>query len=143
MKPSDLAKCGSEHGHQAALCCWVRLPHVQQLAPAARKIYAIPNGGGRSKGDAAKLKAEGVTAGIPDLHLPVPLGRYPGLYIEMKKPGEERTARGGLSEKQEIKIAELRTSGYCVVVCYSWQEAALTIARYLQVPELEHMIYED
>lgn len=47
-------------------------------------IYAIPNGGGRSKAEGGRLKAEGVRAGVPDLFLPVPVGMHHGLYIELK-----------------------------------------------------------
>ena len=38
--------------------------------PACRWLHAIPNGGNRSAVTGARLKAEGVKRGIPDLFLP-------------------------------------------------------------------------
>lgn len=45
---------------------------------------SLPEWGSRNKAEAVKLKQMGVKAGIPDLCLPVPMGMYNGLYIEMK-----------------------------------------------------------
>ena len=51
-------------------------------------LFAIPNGGARNKITGAKLKAEGVRKGIPDLFLSVPSipgwECYNGMYMELK-----------------------------------------------------------
>jgi hypothetical protein len=54
---------------QAAIVEWVR------IAAAGVLIFAVPNGGFRSKAEAARLKWTGVLAGIPDLVIIAPIGR--------------------------------------------------------------------
>lgn len=107
--------------------------------PTLRRLYAILNGGKRPKPEAARMKAMGGRAGIPDLHLPVGrlfhidsnhprtarVGRYLSLYIEMKRPG------GKLSPDQVREIAELRQSGNCVQVCDSLDSAWAVLCWYL------------
>jgi hypothetical protein len=62
-------------------------------------IFAIPNGGLRSKGEAARLKWTGVVAGIPDLAVVAPGGRL--FFIEVKAPGNS------LSESQKAMVDRL------------------------------------
>lgn len=60
--------------------------------PALRmNLFAIPNGGRRSKVEAGIMKGEGVRAGVADMFLAVPSDRaiisgrvYHGLFIEFK-----------------------------------------------------------
>lgn len=47
-------------------------------------IFAIPNGGSRNVIEAARLKREGVLAGVADLMILKPNESYYGLFIEMK-----------------------------------------------------------
>lgn len=79
---------------------------------------------------AAALKAEGVKSGVPDLVLPVPHGNYPGLYLELKVPGRERTRNGGRSDEQVRWHKRLRAQGYAVVTAYGWQAACWVIYTY-------------
>ena len=75
----------SEHDEQANLINWVNLwvTHIPELAT----LYAIPNA--QKFGSAtneqkirtiAKLKAEGLKPGVPDLHLPVSIQMAPGKW---------------------------------------------------------------
>lgn len=78
-------------------------------------LYAIPNGGKRPNAVmGAKLKREGVVAGVPDLHLELPShdNKYSSLYIEMKTP------KGRLQQSQEewIGAARKHTTAKCEVV---------------------------
>jgi hypothetical protein len=57
---------------------------MESKYPALRMLHAIPNGGHRHKATAARLKAAGVKAGVPDICLPVARGDWHGLYIELK-----------------------------------------------------------
>lgn len=56
------------------------------------QVFAVPNGGGRSKIEAAILKGTGTMAGVPDLIISRPLGHV--AYIEIKAD------KGRLSEPQ-------------------------------------------
>lgn len=74
-------------------------------------IYHVPNGGKRSKVEAAILKGMGVRAGVSDLVIPVPILHRPlagnetvGLYIELKAKGGRLTAdqRAWLDQMREL-----------------------------------------
>lgn len=90
-------------------------------------MFHIPNGGARSKSEAARFKAAGVKAGVPDIFLPCPRGRYNGLFIELK-----RIKGGRVSGDQEVYLRELAQMNYAVYVCFGWEQAAKTITDYLE-----------
>ena len=92
--------------------------------PGIEWMYHVPNGGSRNATEAARLKAQGVKAGVPDICLPVPMGQYHGLYIELKA-GKNRP-----TERQLAWMRALSSLGYAVRVCYGWQDAAQTILSY-------------
>lgn len=96
--------------------------------PELELLYHVPNGGHRSKAEAGRFKAEGVKAGVPDLCLPIPRGRYHGLYIELKRIRDGRT-----SENQDKWLAALQAQGYMAVVCKGWEAAAETLKSYLEL----------
>ena len=75
----------TESAEQIAFVSWFESTFPTVL------IFAIPNGGFRHKATAARLKAEGLRKGVPDLY--VPKWR---LWIEMK-----RTKGGSLSADQK------------------------------------------
>lgn len=81
----------SEHEIQVAYFANVNDPSEQLRRPALALMFAVPNGGHRALAVAAKLKAEGVKRGVPDVWGPFPRGRYCGLVIEFKRPGETTT----------------------------------------------------
>lgn len=132
MTPEQLAAGGSEDGHQAALFCWIQMNQHDPKLPGVDKMFAIPNGGARSAATGARLKMTGVRRGVPDTFLPVPFGRYAGLFIEMKKPGdkEAKKAKGRTSSEQDVYIEFLQAHHYAVEVCYTWEEAVAAIKRY-------------
>lgn len=129
MKPEDLAKSGTESGHQRAVFCWAALN--TKRFPELKWLHHIPNGG--SRGDDAKsrairganLKAEGVRTGVSDLMLPVKRGDWSGLYIEMKKPG------GKESPEQKEFGAFVKSQGFGYVCCDTWEKAVQVIEKYL------------
>lgn len=123
MKPEDLAKSGTEHGHQMAVFQWAN-QHKEEW-PELVWLYAIANGGERNIIVAASLKAEGVKAGVSDTCLPVSRRGYHGLYIEMKKP------KGKESPEQKAFGAFLTTQGYLYRCCDDWMKAATTLAWYM------------
>lgn len=99
---------------------------------AAKLIYHVPNGGHRVKAVAAKLKAQGVKAGIPDLVLPMARGGYFGLYIEFKaKPPYD----AAVSPSQDACIQALLEQGYLAIVCRGAIDASEAIRAYLLQPQ--------
>jgi len=90
----------TEHEEQREVVKWFRQTH------RGVRIFAIPNGGQRSLATAARLKVEGVSAGVPDLHVPAW-----SLWIEMK-----RTKGGSVSAEQKDWIAYLEgVKHWCIV----------------------------
>jgi hypothetical protein len=90
----------TEHEEQRELVRWFR-----QTWPGVR-IFAIPNGGARSKATAGRLKAEGVSPGVPDLFIPAW-----GLWLEMK-----RIKGGSVSAEQKEWMAYLESVGFSCIV---------------------------
>lgn len=107
----------SEHSEQCAVIDYCKIRRYP--------VFAIPNGGSRNKAEAVKLKAEGVSAGVPDLFLPIPKQEFHGLFIEMKV-GRNRT-----SAEQDEWIALLRKNGYRAEVCYGADAAIKAIDEYI------------
>ena len=97
----------SEHLEQVRLVSWFR-----KTWPGVR-IFAIPNGGGRSMAQGASLKAEGVTAGVPDLFIPAW-----GVWIEMK-----RATGGVVSPVQRDWVAYLEGIGHLVIIGRGFEDA--------------------
>ena len=82
-----------ESQNQQALFRWAELSLSKY--PGLEMLYAIPNGGYRNKITAARLKREGVKAGVLDINLDVAGHGYHGLRIEMKsKKGYLTKAQG-------------------------------------------------
>ena len=97
----------TEHEEQRNFVRWFR-----QTYPDVR-IFAIPNGGGRSKTTAGKLKAEGVSPGVPDLFVPAW-----ALWIEMK-----RQKGGSVSLEQKDWHAYLISIGHKVLIAKGFADA--------------------
>jgi hypothetical protein len=96
----------TEHEEQRELVMWFR-----QNYPA--RIFAIPNGGQRSRTTGGKLKAEGVSAGVPDLYIPAWR-----CWIEMK-----REKGGKISPVQKDWIVYLKGIGDTVIIGNGCEDA--------------------
>lgn len=126
----------SEHTEQVLLFRWAkfaendrRIPQIVingEIMSVLEFLHAIPNGGYRNKTTAAKLKAEGVKPGVPDINLPYPVGKYHGLYIEMK-----RESGGRASSDQKKFIAYLQSQNYAACVCKGFEEAQKALLDYI------------
>jgi hypothetical protein len=115
-----------EHQEQKAFFEFAAL-HFKKH-PELELIYAIPNGGHRHKAVAAKMKAEGVKDGVPDMCLPVARGPYHALYIEMKAPYKKNHK---LPTNQQWWKIRLTGEGNGHSVCYDWEDAWDTVMAYL------------
>jgi rhodanese-related sulfurtransferase len=97
----------SEHYEQREFVSWFRKTY-----PDVR-IFAIPNGGWRSRITAAKLKAEGASPGVPDLFIPAWL-----VWVEMK-----RSKGGMLSDKQKDWRQYLLSIGHTFILANGKEQA--------------------
>lgn len=117
----------SEAQEQTALFAWADQCVRLGVHPELKMMYAVPNGGRRDRVEAAHLKQQGVRAGVPDICLAVPRGKYHGLYIEMK------VGRNKATDKQNEWLADLSHYGYAVKICYSCLAARAAIEKYLSL----------
>jgi hypothetical protein len=99
---------------QASVVEWFRT-----VAPHAL-IFAVPNGGLRSKAEASRLKWTGVVAGVPDLVIVAPGGRV--FFIEIKAQS------GGLSSAQRAIHESLTALGMPPAIVRSIDDARLAFA---------------
>ena len=123
-EPKGRKKAFSEE-HYIQVACVTKFraehPHLAKL------LFAVPNGGGRSKAQGGILKAEGVVRGVSDLLLLVPAGKYHGLCIEMKRE------KGGRWEPWQQEWKELvESQGYKYIVCHGQKEFETQTELYLK-----------
>jgi len=86
----------------------------------------VPNGGRRDATTGARLKDEGVVAGVADLILLVPCKGYSALLIEMK------TAKGRLSDTQKLWRKDITSKDeYRYVECHSFEDFRKAVKEYL------------
>ena len=115
----------AEHREQVKLFAWAEWERIDR--PELGLLFAVPNGGRRDKVTGARLKAEGVKAGVPDVWLPVARQGFHGLVIEMK--ADEK----GRPSKEQVKwLAELTEQGFLAVVCHGCEAAKGVIVEYLR-----------
>lgn len=111
-----------EHRIQCSCVRWFSLqyPHLHG------RLFAVPNGGRRDATTAAKLKAEGVVAGVADLILLKSNRHYGALLIEMK------TLKGRQRDSQKQWEETVCANGeYKYVVCHSLDDFQREIETYL------------
>lgn len=129
MNPELIAKAGTEHAHQAALFCWAQ--QNQAKWPQLAMMFAIPNGGARDGRTAARLKVEGVKAGVPDIFFPYPSKQYHGLFIELKRPKSDGKSVGKVADNQKTWHDYLNSKNYLTITCYGYLQAIDEIVKYL------------
>ena len=117
-----------EHREQVAIMHFWRMQHNYYGVPLCA-LLAIPNAGmGRNAVQGARLKAEGVRAGVSDLFLAVPRHGKAGAWIEVKAIG------GRESDVQAEFQTEMRRLGYRAVTVYGADEAIRFIKDHLGEP---------
>ena len=113
-----------ESAHQQQVIEWARWASRSIKYPMLEMLHCSLNGVKLSKTQAGIAKAQGMLSGVPDLFLPVPRGKYHGLYIEMKHGSNT------LTENQKKFLQNAANVGFVVSVCYSAQEAIKRIEDY-------------
>jgi hypothetical protein len=116
-----------EGTEQKMLFDWLRLQHPQ----AYKLAFHVPNGGHRLKAVAAKMKGQGVKAGVSDIVLPMARGGHFGLYIEFKATPPHDSV---VSVSQQAFLQGVEMQGYMAIVCRGLQAAMDVINGYLALP---------
>lgn len=98
---------------QQACVAWFRYQYNRWY----NRLFAIPNGGGRTKAEAKILLGEGVVPGTPDLMLRLGKRGYLGLFLEAKIEGSS-----DVSPNQEIMLAECTEDGYLAIVFWTKEQ---------------------
>ena len=120
----DASPVPLESNEQQTLVAWAKR-HEEEW-PELRLLYHIPNEGKRKRITGARMKAEGLKSGVPDICLPVARGGHHGLYIELKRRKDSK-----VTKEQLEWIADLVAQGYVAAVCRGCDEAISLITRYL------------
>ena len=113
-----------ESAIQQGCVTWFRL----QFPEIGKLLFAVPNGGARSRLEAAIMKGEGVTAGVADMLLLYPSGPYGCLCIEFKT--EKKGSRQQPTQIEWQALTEKAGNKY--VVCRSFDEFRDAVTEYLQ-----------
>jgi VRR-NUC domain len=92
-------------------------------------LFHPANGGYRNVVEAAKFKRLGTRAGVSDLVLPYPSGKYHGYFMEIKRPKEYNPK---VSKEQKIWLERVSAVGYKAEVFYDAQEAYESFVTYLK-----------
>lgn len=128
LSKGRLKKSGvpSESAEQKWVIEWSQQPSIREQYPELAMLYHIPNER-TDKVQAAILKTMGVKTGVPDLHLPIPSGKFHSLYIEMK-------AMDGKPDDDQLWWAEhLKANGNAHSFCYGWKQATEVLLWYLNL----------
>jgi hypothetical protein len=119
---SRLLRQTTEHSEQ--MLAMQRREQYKDLYPDLYTLHSTPNAGKRGRRldertgrwyspEGQNLKAEGMVAGIPDIHWPIARHGYHSLYVEMKHNG------ASVEPAQRDMILRLRSQGNLVVVLYT------------------------
>lgn len=96
-----------------------------------RKKYPLlmgwhcPNGGKRGEIEAARFKRMGVLAGVPDVFIAHPSGKYHGFFCELK------AGKNSLTDNQKVICDALLARDYYVCEARSVEEFEAHIEQYL------------
>ena len=112
-----------ESNIQRSFVRWFRLQYPEY----ALNLTSVPNGGLRSKTEAAIMKAEGMTAGAADLLLLVPRDGFGALGLEFKT--QVKGSRQTPAQKQWQKSFEQVGNKYVLV--RTLNEAITAVQNYL------------
>ncbi len=124
----------SEHKEQAAFVLRLRT----QYPEVAEYMTAVPHGGQRHKAVAAKLRAEGVTRGYPDILIDYPCGPFSGMRIEMKR---RNATQSDIKPEQRAWGDRLLAAGFLAVVARGADHAMDQVEEYLALGESDRGVF--
>lgn len=115
----------AEAEEQRRLFAWAGM--MSGKWPELALMYHIPNEGRRSVRTGARMRAEGLKKGVPDICLPVARCGCHALYIELKR------MRGGKPTNEQLDwVDKLTRQGNMALICQGWEKAAEVLEAYLE-----------
>ena len=121
VPPTTRLTTVSEAQEGEALCKYMALRH-----PAAYEhMLHVPNGLISTGRHVNALKRQGLKPGVPDYFIAIPVGRYHGLWLELK------THNGKVRREQTEWLERLTKQDYACVIAYGWDAARQCIEQYL------------
>lgn len=114
-----------EHGLQTRCVRWFRLTFPNMV----HNLFAVPNGGYRTKTTAANMKAEGQLSGVSDLILLKRKGKCGALLLEAKIKGNYQ------SDNQREWQRRIEADGYEYRVFHTLEEFIEIVNEYLSRPD--------
>lgn len=121
-----------ESALQKSCVAWFRAQYPEH----ALLLFAVPNGGGRSRIEASIMKGEGVTAGVADLILLEARGDWGSLCIEMKT----RDKASGQRPSQKAWQEAAEKAGNRYVVIRSFEAFRATVSEYMAMPPIGRVV---
>lgn len=121
-------KIATEASEQRALVKWLN------MHPTLKNLFCkIDNEGARTPQQGWHAKLLGLRAGVSDLFIYYPSGKYHGLFIEMKrKRTYSRSERLTETWQSQEKFQEIvKSVGFCAETCYGFEDAIKIIETYL------------
>lgn len=114
-----------EHGLQSRCVRWFRLQYPNRR----HNLFAVPNGGYRTKTTAALMKDEGQLSGVADLILLVRKGTCGALLLEAKIKGNYQ------STNQKLWQSMIEVDGYEYHIFHTLEEFIEIVTEYLSRPD--------
>lgn len=106
---------------QAAIIRWFAMAYPRY----DKMLFAIENKRRATPIQGARLKQQGIKAGVPDLCLALPTEKFGALYIELKFGKNKQT-----EDQKEFERA-CKEFGNCYQLIYSFDEAIRIITSYI------------
>lgn len=94
-----------------------------------------------SIGAALRNKKLGYKKGVPDIFLPLPKGKYYGLFIEIKKDDNSKNKRSYHTRRQRNWCLYLNRLNYLAVMTVGLEETKKVISEYLELKDNEELKY--
>lgn len=149
-----MTKCSSNNGKPCPIAsdCWLfkwdiakqtgRKPTPKEVPSEAQEQkdfaqwldrkgvlwFHIPNERKATAVAIFELTLQGLKKGVPDNFIAEPMGKYNGLFIELKRAKKSLSKK---SEEQKRWIKALNEKGYKAVFCYGAEEAKREVLKYL------------
>lgn len=109
---------------QVSCVFWYKIQYRNRLITSFPAGYAFSGNEQKRARTGKRMKDMGYLNGMPDLFIPEPVGRYSGLFIELK------VGRNTTTDNQNEVLSKLCERGYKVAVCYNLDEFMKVVKAY-------------